>query len=82
MIHLDDKISFIGGFALTAVTSISMVGIFQAALVGLAGGFFGLLGKELYYAAKNKIKSAKFKVWFIGVMDKIAAKIGVLKRWW
>ena len=74
MIHLDDKISFIGGFALTAITSVSMVGVFQAALVGLAGGFFGLLGKELYYATRNKVKSAKFKVWLIGLYDKTIGK--------
>lgn len=82
MMHLDNKISFIGGFALTTITSVSMVGIFQAALVGLVGGFFGLLGKELYYVVKNNIRSAKFKVKLIGILDKIAAKIGVLKRWW
>lgn len=79
---LDDKIGFIGGFALTTVTSISMVGIYQAALVGLVGGFFGLLGKQLYYALRNKVRSAKFKVTIIQLLDKLAAKIGVLKRWW
>ena len=31
MFHLDDKISFTGGFLLTMATSISMVGILQAA---------------------------------------------------
>jgi hypothetical protein len=56
--------------------------IIQASLVGLAGGFFGILGKEIFYWIKNKIRSAKFKVWLIGRLDKLAAKIGVLKRWW
>jgi hypothetical protein len=74
MMHLDNKISFIGGFALTTITSVSMVGVFQAALVGLVGGFFGLLGKELYYAVKNKLGSAKFKVWLIGLYDKTIGK--------
>lgn len=32
------------------------MGIFQAALVGLVGGFFGLLGKEVYYYIKGEIK--------------------------
>lgn len=75
MFHLDDKISFTGGFLLTMATSISMVGILQAALVGLAGGFFGLLGKELYYYSRKKLTSAKFKVQIIGLYDK-------LKKWW
>lgn len=52
---LDGKISFIGGYILTAVTTVSVMGIFQAALVGLVGGFFGLIGKEFYWI-KKKIK--------------------------
>lgn len=79
---LDDKIGFVGGFALSAVTSISMVGIYQAALVGLVGGFCGLLGKQLFYYTRDKVRSAKFRVTIIQLLDKIAAKIGVLKRWW
>lgn len=75
---LDDKISFISGFTLTTVTSISFMGIMQGALVGLAGGFFGLLGKEIYYSTKNKITSGKFKVWLIGLYDKT---IGKFKKW-
>lgn len=53
---LDGKISFIGGYILTAATTVSVMGIFQAALVGLVGGFFGLIGKELFYWIKKKIK--------------------------
>lgn len=32
------------------------MGIFQAALVGLVGGFFGLFGKEVYYYVKGEVK--------------------------
>ena len=53
---LDNKISFIGGYILTAATTISVMGLFQAAAVGLIGGFFGLLGKEMFYWIKKKIK--------------------------
>jgi hypothetical protein len=53
---LDGKISFIGGYILTAATTVSMMGVFQAAMVGLVGGFFGLIGKELFYWMKNKLK--------------------------
>jgi len=53
---LDSKISFVGGWLLTTLSSISVIGLFQAALVGLIGGFFGLVGKELYYYLKRKLK--------------------------
>jgi hypothetical protein len=56
MTALDNKISFLGGYILTAATTISMMGVLQAAMVGLVGGFFGLIGKELFYYIKNKLK--------------------------
>ena len=55
MTTLDNKISFLGGYILTAATTISMMGLLQAAAVGLIGGFFGLIGKELFYWLKRKI---------------------------
>ena len=54
---MDNKVSFIAGWTLTTVTSINLMGLFQAALVGLVGGFFGLFGKEVYYYVKGEIKS-------------------------
>jgi hypothetical protein len=54
---LDNKISFISGFVFTALSTVSLMGVAQAAMIGLVGGFFGLLGKELYYFIKKKIKS-------------------------
>lgn len=56
---LDNKISFISGFTFTALSTINIMGVAQAALVGLVGGFFGLLGKELYYYIKDKINGRK-----------------------
>lgn len=55
--EFDNKISFISGFIFTAATSMSLVGFLQAALLGLIGGFFGLLGKEAYYYLKGEIKA-------------------------
>jgi ABC-type microcin C transport system permease subunit YejE len=52
---LDNKISFISGFVFTALSTVTIMGVAQAAVVGLVGGFFGLLGKELYYFIKKKI---------------------------
>ena len=54
---LDNRISFLGGYILPAATTVSMMSVFQAAMVGLVGGFFGLIGKELFYWIKNKIKN-------------------------
>ena len=53
---LDNKISFISGFVFTALSTVTIMGVAQAAVVGLVGGFFGLLGKELYYLLKTKLK--------------------------
>lgn len=58
---LDNKISFVAGFLFTAATSVSMMGLVQAAGVGLIGGFFGLLGKEIFYYTKRKLRSVTFR---------------------
>lgn len=71
---LDNKISFIGGYIFTLATSISIVGLMSAALVGFVGGFFGLLGKEIYYMCKRKFTSAQFKVDVIRFYDKSVSK--------
>jgi len=55
--EMDAKLSFFTGWLFTTVSTITLMGFFQAALMGLAGGFFGLLGKELYYYIKAEIKS-------------------------
>ena len=56
---LDNKISFISGFTFTALSTVTIMGVAQAAVVGLVGGFFGLLGKELFYYLKRKINGRK-----------------------
>ena len=53
---LDNKISFFGGYIFTTVSSVSLLGFVNAAIIGLIGGFFGLLGKEVYYYIKGEIK--------------------------
>ena len=52
----DTKISFFAGYIFTAASSVSLLGFINAAIIGLVGGFFGLLGKEAYYYIKNEIK--------------------------
>ena len=53
---IDSKISFFAGYIFTAVSSVSLLGFVNAAIIGLIGGFFGLLGKEVYYYVKGEIK--------------------------
>ena len=53
---MDNRLSFITGWIFTTVSTISAMGMLQAAAIGLIGGFFGLVGKELYYFVKSEIK--------------------------
>jgi uncharacterized membrane protein YeaQ/YmgE (transglycosylase-associated protein family) len=68
---MDNKISFIAGWFLTTATTITAMGLFKAALIGLVGGFFGLFGKEVYYHTRKKtVQYAPIaKAW---VADKVA----------
>jgi hypothetical protein len=63
----DNKISFFAGYIFTAATSVNLLGFFNAAIIGLIGGFFGLLGKEVYLyfglpTTKTKIRSIKNEI--------------------
>jgi len=62
---MDNKISFIAGYILTAATTITAAGILNAIVLGLLGGFFGIIGKEAYYYTRDKVKSVlpKAKSW-------------------
>jgi hypothetical protein len=62
---LDSKISFFAGYIFTAASTITIVGFLNAAAIGLIGGFFGLLGKEVYYYVKGEYHSwiDKIKQW-------------------
>ena len=62
---MDNKISFLAGYILTAASTITAAGILNAILLGLLGGFFGLLGKEAYYHTRDYAKETapKVKAW-------------------
>jgi len=62
---MDNKISFLAGYFLTAVTTISAAGILNAIVLGLLGGFFGIIGKEAYFYTRDQIKTTypKVKIW-------------------
>jgi len=50
---MDSKISFIGGFIFTSLMTISLNDILMTSVLGLIGGFFGLMGKELFYQLRK-----------------------------
>ena len=58
---MDAKLSFFTGWLFTTVSTITLMGFLQAALLGLIGGFFGLLGKECYYYVKNEFQQWRKK---------------------
>jgi hypothetical protein len=64
--NIDNKIGFIGGWILTTASTITLMGAFKAALLGLIGGFFGLFGKEVYYYVRTEVKN----------------KLPEVKAWW
>lgn len=74
---MDNKISFIAGWALTTVTTISLMGVFRAALLGLIGGFFGLFGKEVYFYVKAETKKQlpKVKAWLHIKIENVKLKL-------
>jgi H+/Cl- antiporter ClcA len=51
--HADDKIAYVSGFVMTTVMTVNWNDIFMTAVLGLIGGFFGILGKHLYFSIKN-----------------------------
>lgn len=82
---MDNKISFIAGWMLTTATTITAMGLFKAALIGLIGGFFGLLGKELYFLTREQLKEMRPSIidWWSNLKNKVSswikAKIGWIK---
>jgi len=74
---MDNKISFIGGWFLTTASTITAAGVFNAIVLGLLGGFFGLFGKEVYYHTKKKAieVAPKVKAWVKAKVDWVKAKL-------
>ena len=62
---MDNKISFIAGYFLTMATTISAAGILNAIVLGLLGGFFGIIGKEAYFYIRDQyvVVHPKVKIW-------------------
>ena len=69
---MDNKISFLAGYLLTAATTISAAGVLNAILLGALGGFFGIIGKEAYLYLRDEVKA---------VAPKVKAWIGSKVKW-
>jgi fructose-specific phosphotransferase system IIC component len=74
---MDNKISFLAGYILTAASAISAAGFLNAIILGLLGGFFGLLGKEAYYYVRDeyKAKSPAVKAWIAKKIEWLKSKV-------
>jgi len=48
MSNIDNKISFISGFALTSTWTMPLYNLGMALLLGIVGGFGGLVGRWIY----------------------------------
>ena len=73
---MDNKISFLAGYILTAATTITAAGVLNAIFLGLLGGFFGIIGKEAYYYLRDEIKAIapKVKAWVASKIDWIKSR--------
>ena len=79
---MDNKISFIAGYILTAATTITAAGILNAIVLGLLGGFFGIIGKEAYYYTRDQVKIVlpKAKSWLSAKWSAIKNKINDITK--
>ncbi len=80
---MDNKISFIAGYIFTAATTISAAGFLNAIILGLLGGFFGIIGKEAYYYTRDQVKATKpkFSAWWSGLVAKVKAFVSSKVQW-
>ena len=74
---MDNKISFLAGYILTAASAITAAGFLNAIILGLLGGFFGLLGKETYYYLRDEVKAKSpiVKAWVAKKIEWIKGKL-------
>ena len=73
---MDNKISFMAGWFLTAATTITAAGLLNAIVLGLLGGFFGIIGKEAYYYIRGlyRMHSPQLKAWWLSKIEWIKSK--------
>ena len=52
--NLDDKVSFFSGSTMTVMLTAPFYDMAMAVVLGLLGGFAGMVGKEVFYYFKRK----------------------------
>lgn len=52
--NLDDRISFFSGSSFTLMVTAPIYEMGMAIVLGLLGGFAGMVGKQLFYFLKDK----------------------------
>lgn len=60
-ICLDTKISFISGTTFTVLMTAPLYELWFALLLGLVGGFGGVIGKHIFYSLRDLLKNKTFK---------------------
>lgn len=58
---LDTKISFLSGTTFTVLMTAPLYELWFALLLGLVGGFGGVVGKEVFYFIREKLFDKKRK---------------------
>jgi len=52
--NLDDRVSFFSGSTMTVMLTAPFYDMAMAVVLGLLGGFAGMVGKEVFYYFKRK----------------------------
>ena len=55
----DDRVAYIGGFITTTLMTVSLNDIVMTSVLGLIGGFFGIMGKQLFYLIRDIWKTKR-----------------------
>lgn len=50
---MEDKLAYFSGFSLTTLMTMQSQEMIMALILGVIGGFGGLLGKQLYHGVKT-----------------------------
>lgn len=53
---IDNKVAFISGFSFTTIYTMTIYEILMALLLGIVGGFGGMVGKYIYNRIKHYFK--------------------------
>ena len=55
----DDRVAYVGGFITTTLMTVSLNDIVMTSVLGLIGGFFGIMGKHIFYLIRDIWKTKR-----------------------